>query len=164
MCAEAEAWFGCAHAFEHEIRLLTGRTHQIRAQLASMGAPLLGDEMYAALRDAGLLMFEGTAVEPEQDTAHLAEAEGSAGIGQWHANGESVGQDRGLAPMLPNGAVQDSSGAAEVPEWVERVRAVSWQEWPLGLQAARMTLHFPEDQGGSIRLDAGCPWWRKQLS
>jgi 23S rRNA pseudouridine1911/1915/1917 synthase len=32
--------------YELEIQLLTGRTHQIRAQLSALGAPILGDEMY----------------------------------------------------------------------------------------------------------------------
>ncbi|KAK9714920.1 hypothetical protein RND81_06G130900 [Saponaria officinalis] len=41
------------YAYECKINLLTGRTHQIRAQLASCGAPLLGDSMYmpAALEE-----------------------------------------------------------------------------------------------------------------
>lgn len=34
---------------EQEIELLTGRTHQIRAQMAQLGAPILGDEMYGGL-------------------------------------------------------------------------------------------------------------------
>ncbi|XP_021719668.1 RNA pseudouridine synthase 6, chloroplastic-like isoform X2 [Chenopodium quinoa] len=33
-------------AYECKINLLTGRTHQIRAQLAACGAPLIGDSMY----------------------------------------------------------------------------------------------------------------------
>lgn len=33
---------------ELEIELLTGRTHQIRAQLADIGSPVVGDEMYGA--------------------------------------------------------------------------------------------------------------------
>ncbi|KAL3624981.1 hypothetical protein CASFOL_031649 [Castilleja foliolosa] len=41
-------------AYECKINLLTGRTHQIRAQLAACGAPLVGDSMYmpAAIADA----------------------------------------------------------------------------------------------------------------
>ncbi len=34
--------------FCHKIELLTGKTHQIRAQLAALGAPILGDELYGS--------------------------------------------------------------------------------------------------------------------
>ncbi|KAL8492403.1 hypothetical protein ACS0TY_023840 [Phlomoides rotata] len=39
-------WPSQDFAYECQINLLTGRTHQIRAQLAACGAPIVGDSMY----------------------------------------------------------------------------------------------------------------------
>lgn len=49
--SEAAAQLGAPQAAAHEclIELLTGRTHQIRAQLSAVGCPLLGDSIYAPL-------------------------------------------------------------------------------------------------------------------
>ena len=45
-----------------EIELLTGRTHQIRAHLASIGHPLLGDGKYGKLKDDKKLGFNKQAL------------------------------------------------------------------------------------------------------
>ncbi|MGE4130603.1 MAG: pseudouridine synthase family protein [Bdellovibrionales bacterium] len=53
-----DSWWRCEMVIEesaerdgrfcHRIRLLTGKTHQIRAQLAALGAPICGDEIYGS--------------------------------------------------------------------------------------------------------------------
>ncbi|KAJ0016908.1 hypothetical protein Pint_10916 [Pistacia integerrima] len=45
-CIEGCEWPSKHHAYECKINLLTGRTHQVRAQLAACGAPIVGDSMY----------------------------------------------------------------------------------------------------------------------
>ncbi|CAM6106761.1 unnamed protein product [Calypogeia fissa] len=39
-------WKTQSHAYECTLRLLTGRTHQVRTQFAALNAPLVGDSMY----------------------------------------------------------------------------------------------------------------------
>ncbi|CAJ1962446.1 unnamed protein product [Sphenostylis stenocarpa] len=45
-CVEDCGWPSQDFAYECKINLLTGRTHQIRAQFAACRAPLIGDSMY----------------------------------------------------------------------------------------------------------------------
>ncbi|KAJ9689645.1 hypothetical protein PVL29_012369 [Vitis rotundifolia] len=61
-CIKDSGWPLKNSAFECKINLLTGRTHQIRAQLAACGAPIVGDSMYmpaaiAELTSSGLNPF-----------------------------------------------------------------------------------------------------------
>ncbi|KAJ4776229.1 Pseudouridine synthase family protein [Rhynchospora pubera] len=43
---EDSGWPPQEYAYECKVNLLTGKTHQIRAQFAAIGAPLVGDAMY----------------------------------------------------------------------------------------------------------------------
>lgn len=89
-----------------QVRLLTGRHHQIRAQLSAIGCPIKGDVKYGARRGnrdrsialhAWRLAFEhpGTgawqqleAPLPEVDAVWTALAAAAQGAGAWEAEGE----------------------------------------------------------------------------
>lgn len=45
-CIKDPGWSPKEVAYECKVKLLTGRTHQIRAQLADYGAPIIGDSIY----------------------------------------------------------------------------------------------------------------------
>ncbi|KAK1426567.1 hypothetical protein QVD17_15243 [Tagetes erecta] len=73
-------WPNKEFAYECKINLLTGRTHQIRAQLAARGAPIVGDSIYmpaamAELASPGLNPFGkyGKQFESEIDRESAAE-------------------------------------------------------------------------------------------
>jgi 23S rRNA pseudouridine955/2504/2580 synthase len=48
-----------------QIRLLTGRTHQIRAQLAAFGYPVLGDSKYGDRRAERMYLHAARIVLPD---------------------------------------------------------------------------------------------------
>lgn len=55
-----------SHSTYLELRILTGRTHQIRVHLAHAGHPVLGDRLYAppaVMRAAGRLMLHAARIE-----------------------------------------------------------------------------------------------------
>ena len=70
-----------------EVRLFTGRTHQIRAQFASRGYPLVGDRRYGAPKESadGLALLSYKLSFPHPNTgesmAFELEEEGTRGCG-----------------------------------------------------------------------------------
>jgi hypothetical protein len=67
-----------ADVFEVEIELVTGRTHQVRAQLAALGFPILGDTLYAPM--AGYLHDEGE--DDDEDDVDARETHASERLDQ----------------------------------------------------------------------------------
>jgi 23S rRNA-/tRNA-specific pseudouridylate synthase len=50
----------------------TGRTHQLRVQLASMGAPILGDRIYGDVSSAPRLLLHAQSLEIPATAGHAA--------------------------------------------------------------------------------------------
>ncbi|KAM1456095.1 hypothetical protein TB2_005059 [Malus domestica] len=56
-CVEDSGWPSKEYAYECKINLLTGRTHQVRAQPAALGAPIVGDSMYTPAAGSSFQFF-----------------------------------------------------------------------------------------------------------
>ncbi|EKX37015.1 hypothetical protein GUITHDRAFT_145364 [Guillardia theta CCMP2712] len=65
--ADAEEDKSPLEVYEVRIELITGRTHQIRAQMAFAGCPVVGDEMYGIGGSSGDLLQEETRREFSMD-------------------------------------------------------------------------------------------------
>ncbi|BDA46168.1 probable mitochondrial RNA pseudouridine synthase Rpusd4 [Coccomyxa sp. Obi] len=172
-CAMALGW--PSSAFESLILLKTGRTHQIRAQLAAEGHPLLGDTMYEPLAPQA---YSSTRAS---QSAEEMNGQGSQSEEQLHFdNVDRTGTIQG-GTGVPCGytTVDDSrtdcdldGGVTEVlaeevgPEVCRPVRLLNEPlASGIGLQACRLEVHAPNNLMGPSPavFDACVPWWREPV-
>jgi len=71
-------------AYECKINLLTGKTHQIRAQLAAIGTPIIGDSAYMT---AAMAAMANPSINPfgRERLSYNSEEEKEAAIEAWIA-------------------------------------------------------------------------------
>ncbi len=76
-----------------EVELVTGRTHQIRAHLASAGHPLIGDSKYAIRSSAKVNRYVSseTGLTTQLLHAHRIEFRADAGIGEGDGHDKNAG-------------------------------------------------------------------------
>jgi hypothetical protein len=154
-----EIWGGhLCKAYQHTIRLITGRTHQIRAQFAAMGSPLLGDILYETLHENGLQ------VEVPSFPSFLPSDQDGPNA---HDAGTSQGSDRGFQheSLVEGNARSDiqlgkKPVAGHVEQWIQEYRERVREERPIGLQASELVIDRSNCMGNPPRrFTAGRPWW-----
>lgn len=75
-------WPAKNSAYECKVNLVTGRTHQVRAQFAACGAPIIGDSMYMP---AALAELTNPGVNPfgKNNREHSCEDDKKVAIKNW---------------------------------------------------------------------------------
>lgn len=154
LSAAAAEHFGARTAFEHNVVLHTGRTHQIRAQFAAQGCPLLGDNLYRLLAQYGALQVASAPTPLPPACCPPCPGPGS---GSSHSNAVSAADALGAGGTEPSTCSPERNGR----EWWQEYRQSFQHDAPLGLQAARLSIYTDAASTKCwLSADAGAPWWQ----
>ncbi|WCJ20254.1 hypothetical protein M5689_002501 [Euphorbia peplus] len=144
-------WSSKDCAYECKINLLTGRTHQIRAQFAACGAPLVGDSMYMP---ASIAELENPGINPfgKYRKKGTIEDEDGSNVSEWIEQHGTKFKPFGKYKEQFNDEDDDESSA--IAEWI--IKHGKEPNVAIGLQACQISW-----DDGKHTYKAGSPWWRR---
>lgn len=176
LTGSAAAEWGPA-AYESTLQLVTGRTHQIRSQMAAVGCPLLGDQLYTAL--AALWQQEQQQQQQEEQQAPTAaqqlqppqqQPQDSSSIQQPSTDHQQQQQHRHTGAHWSKIYQEDPSRPIGLQAARLRVRNVAGRM--TGVQSAPPSTEQVQEgaapaadsaaqqQEEWVEFVAGTPWWR----
>ncbi|KAK9022958.1 hypothetical protein V6N11_003194 [Hibiscus sabdariffa] len=124
-CIEDSGWPLKDLAYECKINLLTGRTHQVRAQLAACGAPIVGDSTYMP---AAIAEMANPRLNPfGKYKEYTSESDNEMAITEWIAQ---FGKEPSLAIGLQ--ACQISWDDEYILLSLQLITAVANKQWQKG--------------------------------
>ncbi len=146
-----------------QVELLTGRTHQIRGQLAAEGCPIYGDLLYGPSQQPNAASDATAAATASAPASAEAAASASASASASNPAGPTGGGSSFVLRRVPPQPPSSSSSSLAADQRTHQTQRAFVDSPKLALQACHVSLEF-EGRGGereqhSHTLGRDTCWW-----